>query len=218
MKKPFTIIALLILLFPFLAYANQISLTSISSPSLSNKYSPNQLYLPAFIKAVARVNKNNPELQSIENKITQDSATTTDMVGLFFKENQAKLKNPFTPSKPKSLLSSLGDFLLSMFEPQQALATVATVPFGGPLDDAYYCDCSDSWLIYIGPTSNLKTSDEVLSYEEGSQAFEYYNIPFATDLLGSEIPAVPACEEYIGYGCVSIESEGAITPVVGSNP
>ncbi len=208
MKKTICATFFVLLLFPLSAFAVQ-----TAHPST---YSPNQFYLGAFLNAVAKSNKGNPNLSSIENKMRQDLATTTDLVGLFFKDNQAKLKGLSKP-RVKGFLGMIDSIFASIFEPRQAAAAVTSLPFGGPLDDAYYCDCSDSWLIYIGPTSNLDTSDEDLSYEEGSQAFEYYNIPFATYLLGNEEPGVPGCYEYVGYTCTPIEAEGEITPVVGSN-
>ncbi len=216
MKRLTTILSVLLFLLPCAAFANQATFSSYAT-GISANYSPNQLYLNKFLGAVAKENKNNPELPAIENKIRQDLSTTTDMVWLFMKDNQAKLKSPTKTTASNGFFDGIALFLSSIFEPKQALATVATLPFGGPLDSAEYCDCSDSWLIYIGPTSNPATSDEVLSYEEGTQAFEYYNIPFATELLGDDEPGVQGCYEYIGYGCTVIGSEGEITPIVGSN-
>jgi len=207
----------LLFLLPGIALANQVTFSSYTT-TVSTGYSPNQLYLNKFLNAVARANKNNPMLPAIENKIRQDLSTTTDMVWLFMKDNQTKLKNPTKTTVSNNFFDDIALFLSSIFEPKQALATVATSPFGGPLDSAEYCDCSDSWLIYIGPTANPATSDEALSYEEGTQAFRNYNIPFATELFGDEEPGVQGCYEYIGYSCTVISSEGEITPIVGSNP
>jgi hypothetical protein len=193
--------------------------TGTSSPAVvSLKKAPgfvaNQLYLQNFVKKLERVNKNNPNLAAIVEQVKLDAATTTDLKGLFLKQAKMTVK--------KNKISS-GDFLKDRFAgffeflmPKKALA-IGALPFGGPLLFTYYCTCSQTWLVYIGPTSNLATSNMLLDYVTGSQGFENYNLPFTTWVMGLEIPSVPLCYVYAGYTCFTITAEGMITPIVGTS-
>jgi hypothetical protein len=105
--------------------------------------------------------------------------------------------------------------LTRILKPQTAFAQSAGTPFGGAVLYSYYCDCSNSWLIGIEPLP--PDFPALLSYEEGSQAFLSFNIPFTSWLLGSYENGGGICQIYIGTGCAGVSSDGLISPVTGSS-
>jgi hypothetical protein len=186
-------------------------------PSLPSYSSPNELYLPAFLKALESANKSNKNLPIIEAEIKKEAATTTDLVSLFLK--QASQGHGFKRQADSgSFLDQAFSFISSLFMPAPAMAAVG-LPVGGPLVYTFPCTCDDNvWMIFVGPTENQLTSDKFLDYEIGSQLFGSYNIPRTTYLKGFYEPTGPVCYVYIYPSCYSVTSQGFITPVVASAP
>lgn len=173
----------------------------------------NQLYLKNFLQKLEKINKNNPNLSAIEEKIKKDVATNVDFTQQFIKKENLFKK----PTQKLSFLSSITSFFESIFAPEEVNAG-SGLPFGGPMVFTYPCTCSDAVMIFVGPTANPLNSDLLLGYVPGSQAFASYNIPLSPWLLGNYVPAAPICYMYIGYGCAPVTTEGTITPMVGSSP
>ncbi len=87
-------------------------------------------------------------------------------------------------------------------------------PFGGELYYSFYCGCSGNWLLTIQPLApNYVT---LLTYTEGTQLYESYNIPFTQYLLGFYEQG-QQCQVYAGTACVTISSEGEVSSTVGSS-
>lgn len=173
----------------------------------------NTVYLDKFLEHLKKTNKTS-NFSQIEAKVRQEAASTTDLTDLFLRQNNIRTR--FGGAKKVSFGSFL-DFFPSLFRPKEVFAETG-LPFGGPMVFTFYCDCSDSWLVAIGPTSNPDTSDLVLDYIPESQIFASYNIPFTAYLLGFYEPGVPVCYVYAGYSCFDIESDGLISPETGSSP
>jgi hypothetical protein len=182
----------------------------------STQTNTNQIYLERFIKAVEKTNKNNPDLPLIVQQIRKDSATTTDLVSTFLKQAAPVNKNQ---KKAPSKLGFVGDLLASLVDlvikPKEADASIG-LPFGGPLLYVYPCTCSPAWVTFTGPTANPLTSDLLLTYITGSQAYGYYTLPFSPHILGTYLITPPACYMYAGISCIPFYTEGTITPLVGS--
>lgn len=217
---------------PTVPVSNKSSATIPNSPSMTSKFvSPrastvintgkpvgttaNQVNLQGFLNKIRANGKNVPEIEGIISQIKLDVATTTDLTGLFLKQpGLIPLNKKVTQETPlKRRLAVFFDFL----KPAEVSA-VSTLPFGGPLLYAYYCTCSFTWLIWVGPTVSLGTSNMILDYVPFSQGFLNYNIPYTTNLMGKYSPGSSMCYIYYGYGCVNIPvSYGMITPIVGSS-
>jgi len=92
---------------------------------------------------------------------------------------------------------------------------VTGTPFGGALEFAFYCACSDTWLLTIQPLPPSYAA--LLSYLPETQEYSGYNIPFTAELLGFYIPGAGVCL-VPGYPtCIYTPNEGYITPFVGSS-
>lgn len=179
------------------------------------KVNPNQINLQGFLYKVREMGKNNPEINGIIDQIKIDVATTTNLMNLFLKDPDLIRTSQVITSEtsPKERFSSFFDFL----KPKKAIAAT-TLPFGGPLLYSYYCSCSFTWLIWVGPTASVGTSNMILDYVTASQGFLSYNIPYTSKLMGKYTPGTSMCYIYYGYGCVNVPvSYGMITPLVGSS-
>jgi predicted signal transduction protein with EAL and GGDEF domain len=86
------------------------------------------------------------------------------------------------------------------------------LPFGGPILTTMVCTCTPAvWLVIVGPPRPA-----ALSYVSGSQAFEYFNMPFATWTLGLYMPGVPTCWMGVAPFCGPV-TQGTIMPIVGTS-
>ncbi len=193
---------------------------SVASPvPTASVAKPNQKNLDKFIGAInklgARQNIPPAVLTNIKDQVTKDAATTTDLRATFLKLMQSK-------SKPSSMDDSfLGKALATIenafdriFRPEKALAAAGT-PFGGELLYPFFCTCSYTWLIFMEPLP--PSYAYLLTYTPFSEAYLSYNIPYTQELLGTYQAGAGECLIYYGYGCITIPSEGMITPLVGSS-
>ncbi|MDP2655019.1 MAG: hypothetical protein Q8P17_00425 [bacterium] len=196
-----------------------ISTSNVTPPaSTTATQNPNLKNLDAFISAIDAVATKKgisaTTLAVIKEQVTKDVSTTTDMHTAFLKiiqnnSNQSVINN----SMAGKILATIDKVFSTMFMPKRARA--AGLPFGGPLIYPFFCNCSSTWLITIGPLP--PTYVTLLDYVSGSQAYLSYNIPSTSWLLG-EYSGGAACYIIIPHGCLNIPSEGVITPTVGSSP
>jgi hypothetical protein len=102
--------------------------------------------------------------------------------------------------------------LTPSFSATQTHALGLTQYFGGPVVTSFYCSCSDTWLLTIGPPTPA-----LLVYANTPQ-YKYYQLPrFGVWTLGAYIPQVGVCYVYVVFGCAKIPSQGLITPTVGTS-
>lgn len=188
-----------------------------SAPPAAPK-NPNLKNLDTFLSAIDTVSAAQglptATLSLIKAQVLKDVATTTDLRASFVKTVQgAAAQSTQDASLSGRVLALLAQPFSYMFGPQSALAASETA-FGGPLLYSYFCACSGTWLLTLGP---LPPSYAVLlTYQPGSQAYLSYNIP-ATEWLLGKYSSNGQCQIYIGVGCVSAPSQGMITPTVGSS-
>lgn len=180
---------------------------------------PNLQNLDVFIAAIDTVATKKgisaTTLATIKEQVAKDAATTTDMHAAFLKiirnsSSQSAINN----SHSGKMFADVYRAFSTIFMPERARAS-AGLPFGGPLVYPFYCNCSSTWLITIGPLP--PTYVTLLDYIPGSQAYLSYNIPGTSWLLG-EYSGGAACYIIITHGCLNIPSEGTITQTVGSSP
>ncbi|MFA6554431.1 MAG: peptidoglycan-binding domain-containing protein [Candidatus Paceibacterota bacterium] len=185
---------------------------------------PNLNNLSTFIDSFEKVSKkqglSNERIAFLKDKILKDVATSTDLKKEFMKlvENDKNISknNEIDGQFPiKTAFNEVFELLKDSFVPKEAFAGVGT-PFGGPLIYSFYCDCSASWLLTIGPLP--PTMVTLLTYTVGSQAHLSYNIPKTSWLLGDYTKLTGQCLVNTGETCGSLPSEGHITPTVGSSP
>ena len=183
-----------------------------TNPNLKNLDS----YITAVKKGALKGGLSKDKLPLLEDKHRKEAAMGTDFVKEFF-DNQKDIYNKKI-SKTGSMLS----FLYKIFSIKKAQA-IAALPFGGFIVYAnpLICDCPPgviTQLFVALPEANPKVSNLLLNYVNGSEAFSYYNIPEPSiAVLGFYEPNIPSCWTYVGSSCVLIESEGQITPDVGSS-
>jgi hypothetical protein len=186
---------------------------------MSAQSNPNLKGLDVFLADVDKVSaeKHIPAatVALIKTQIVKDAATTTDLRKKFESiVSRSVTRSPDDPSLA-GLWARIAGNILNIFTPGKAYAQAAGQPFGGELDYTFYCDCSDSWLVGIEPLPPNYVA--LLSYEEGTQAYLSYNIPFTEWLLGFYEDGEGMCQEYVGEDCVDVPSEGSIMPTVGSS-
>jgi peptidoglycan hydrolase-like protein with peptidoglycan-binding domain len=191
--------------------------SSVASVAASN---PNLKNLDRFLADIDTVSTKQgisaQVVSDIKTQIIKDAATTTDLRAAFLdlveKGNDSTAQSDSLFAKA---VTSLSATLERLFFPEKAIAS-AMVPFGGALVYPFYCICSENWLIAIEPLP--PTYAVLLTYEPFSQAFLSHNIPATNWLLGEYTKGAP-CEEYVPpYECITLPSEGMITPIVGSSP
>ena len=115
----------------------------------------------------------------------------------------------YLPALSKSSLAPLINSLAGKKVIAQSL------PVGGLVTYRYLCTCSFTWLITLsGPTYGT------VDYETGTQAYQSYNLPYATNLLGNtQTTGSPICvsEPEAECGVVISSTNGLLTSVVGSS-
>ncbi len=188
--------------------------SSISNPNLANI----DTFLTNIDKVGVKKGFSASSLAQIKSQVLKDAATTTDLRKKFL---SIAVKSPqHSEAKPSTTLGILLSYIERSFDrifrPEKALAqSQGSTPFGGQLEYAYFCTCSDTWLLTMEP---LPPSYAVLlTYVPFTQGYLSYNIPYAGELLGMYQEGSGECLIYYGYGCATIPSEGMITPEVGSN-
>ena len=194
---------------------------SSSTSSTSTPQNPNLKNLDRFLAAVdaaaVKQKLSSTTITAITAQVMKDVATTTDLRAAFFKQipTTAPRQSLNDTSFAGRMLAKVEEAFTSVFAPEHALAATG-VPFGGALIYPFYCTQSQTWLITISP---LPPSYAVLlTYVPFSQAFLSYNIPATSWLLGEYEPGAGVCIAGICPYCVSIPSEGMISPMVGSSP
>lgn len=184
--------------------------TTISNPNLKNL----DKFFAAIDKVAAERGSSAAEIATFKQAVMKEVATTTDMRAAFLRFLQSKSRAAQDDSLAGKTLAILEKAIDKIFMPERAYAQEANIPFGGALLGAFYCVCSENWILTLEP---LPPSYAVLlSYEPFSQAYLSYNIPFTEWLLGEYEPGAGFCATYPPY-CPGIPSEGMITPTVGSS-
>lgn len=197
-----------------------IATPSTPAASATASQNPNLQNLDTFLSDINTVaikqGLSTTTIATIKSAVIKEAATTTNLRAAFLKsipDNSGK------PTADASLggraLAAVEQLFNAVFEPQHARAALGT-PFGGPLVYAFFCACSDTWLIGIGPLP--PTYVTLLTYVPFTQAYLSYNIPATNWLLGEYAPYVGACYIPTPFGCPNIPSEGMIMPTVGSSP
>lgn len=169
-------------------------------------------YSLAAIKTLAqKEGRSEAEVAALEDAVRAEVATTTDFRKEFFKAWNLG-------AAPQSPFSGIKDRVLNLFAffgvASRAYAQGNT-PFGGELYYAFPCNCSGNWLLTIEPLP--PTHVGLLTYRQGTQKYESYNIPNTQYLLGFYSEG-GSCRVVSGKSCATIPSEGSITPTVGSSP
>lgn len=198
------------------ATVTEVTSTPISS-STTTSQNPNLRNIDAFLAGIEKVaikkGFSDAAILEMKDQIKKDVATTTNLEAAFLKvvqnnSPQSAVDYSFT----NKIVTTIDKVLSALFMPERARA--AGLPFGGPLVYPFFCNCSSTWLITIGPLP--PTYVTLLDYIPGSQAYLSYNIPATSWLLG-EYSGGSACWIIVPKTCIPIPSEGIITPTVGSS-
>ncbi len=153
-------------------------------------------------------------ISNIKKQIVKELATTTDLRATFLKQVQNKSRQSVNNDPGTGgLLAMIRRSFEFLFVTEHAYAQGSDLPFGGELLFSFYCEDSANWWLTIVPFPPDYVAE--LSYYEFSQAHLSFNIPLTTWLLGKYEPG-GICVFGCPY-CVEIETEGTITPTVGSS-
>ncbi len=190
--------------------------------------SPSDLYLRAVDRRLVKNGVSSSTEALIEAKIRSTTASSANLQQQFFDEQRKFYKKASDAGDSpavafvKSALSSVAWF----FAPQTAHAAVTALSMGGYIVyvNPFVCDCPPGITqIFVAlPLASPLTSNLLLNYIDGSQAFSWYNIPepgievlglYEPFVLGSCWTFIPATPPF----CVPIPSDGLITPIVGSS-
>ena len=206
---------------------NPITPISTTTPAAEN---PNLVNIEPYIAAVKRVGQkqgySTSALSYLEAKIRKQAITTKDYRKEFFDKQKAAYEKKIsinfseTPVQAffKRVLSKIGGTIFA----QKVFAAVG-LPFGGFITyvNPAICDCPPGVVtqIFVAlPNPNLAESNLLLNYLNGSEAFNYHNIPEPSiAVLGQYEPGVQSCITYYGTTCAPFPAEGQITPIVGSS-
>ncbi|HET8574623.1 MAG TPA: hypothetical protein VFM02_00420 [Candidatus Paceibacterota bacterium] len=92
------------------------------------------------------------------------------------------------------------------------LSSVFMPTFGGMVDASFYCACSGTWLLYVGPPVPA-----LLVYANTPQ-YRWYQLPRpGVWALGLYYRDLGICKVPTPIGCVDIPNEGLISPTVGTS-
>jgi len=171
-------------------------------------------YVAAMRSAGTKAGATAQELDAAEAQI-RATATSTAATDAFYAKQRALF------NKKHALLNAVMDHIVKVFAPEVALADTG-LPFGGFI--AYVnplCTCSPNvQQLFITLPQPTPTSNMLLDYVDGTEAFEWYNLPepgLAT--LGEYTPAAQSCYFIVPHvGCYPIYAQGTIQPIVGSSP
>jgi hypothetical protein len=192
---------------------------SASIPTLPSYTNPNNLKnLDKMLAAIDSVSKK----QGLSAGATEQAkeaalkvvATTTDLHQAFLEAAQNNISKAVFPKSPfGDALNGLAVGLRKFFLPKDAFAQAGT-PFGGALLYPLYCTQTNNWLLTIQPLPPRYAT--LLTYQTGSQIYMTFDIPLTLELLGSYTGGSPCIEGYCPY-CVTIPSEGMVSPATGSS-
>lgn len=202
------------------ASSTAVTVTPSTSPaSTTASQNPNLKNLDKFLAALDRVSARQgfpaADLALVKEQIIKDVATTTDLRATFLRIVQDKSNQAIRNNSPAGgVLAAIAQALGGIFSAERARAATGA-PFGGALLFPYYCNCSDTWLLTLGPLP--PTFAAILTYVPESQIYLSYNIPLTEWLLGEYTPEAGVCSVYVLVGCAGIPSDGMITPTVGSS-
>ena len=196
------------------AKLNTLSTVAVAPPApiLTN---PNEENLDKFFEAIdivaAEKGLSDAKVATIKSEVVKAIATTTNLRTAFFKTVEEDSRQVLHDD---SLLGTALTMLEKIFLPERAYAALTGLPFGGALLFPFYCWNSNTWMLTIQPLP--PTYVVLLSHVPGTQAFLSYNIPVTHELLGNYVP--PGICVFACPFCVTIPTQGTITPVVGSSP
>lgn len=200
---------------PPVAIPPQTTITTTPAPTNPNLKNVDK-FLSAIDRTASQQGVSATTLDSIKSQVMKDLATTTDLRATFLKMMQDK---PNQVVQNSSLfgrtLATIEHLVNKVFGTEHARAATG-VPFGGALTFPFYCTQSNTWLLTITPLPPSYAA--LLTYVPGSQAFASYNIPATSWLLGEYEPGAGVCIAGYCPFCISIPSEGMVSPMTGSSP
>ena len=92
------------------------------------------------------------------------------------------------------------------------------VNFGGRIVGVFPCTCAPVNVGIILAPPEPPTYATILSYTLGTELYASNNMPLlGISVLGTYIPAVPACLQYVGVACVPTPTWGHVSPLTGSS-
>ncbi len=177
--------------------------------------SPLEQYIAAVRQQAVQNGASATTTAYLEQKIRDEAATTTDFMAQFYKEQQDIYLKEHHVSFLEGIFSKLGD----VFAPAIARAALA-LPFGGKLVyvNPFICDCSPGLTqVFVALPNPTPTSNLLLLYVDGTEAFQWHNLPEpGVNTLGEYTPG-GVCFTIVSHACIPIPAEGVITPLVGSS-
>ena len=206
------------------------SLSSGTAEGGANSTNPNlknlDIYVDAVKKRALKGGFPQDKLSFLEDKIRKGATTNNNFLQQFF-DAQKEIYNKQISEKvfktpAFAFLGKVISFVDENFYAKKAQAATG-IPFGGFITyvNPLICDCPPGVItqIFVAlPEAEPAISNLLLNYVNGTQAFSNYNIPEPSiAVLGFYEPGIPSCWTYVGESCVLIESDGQITPEVGSS-
>ena len=202
--------------------ANTGSAVSLGTVPAIASTSPLNLYIAAVNKLAIQQGYSTTTLAFINDQLRTASATTTDTVAQFYKEQQVLYQKKVSLEVGKSLAQRVFDKVVataqSVFMPERAQAATG-LPFGGFVTYALPCTCTPAVTsIFVALPAPTPTSNLVLDYVNGTEAFSWHTLPTPTvATLGIYEPGVQSCFIVIPHACIPLPAVGTITPMVGSS-
>ena len=148
------------------------------------------------------------DIAAIDEAVLKELATTTDLRALFLSQLETTKKTAQDGYFGR-FVSALND-LLGVRHAEAGLG----IPFGGMIITPFYCTGSFNWMLTLKPEP--PTYATLLSYYLGTEAFSWYNLPFALYVKGFYAPPGVCVIGFCPY-CVHIPTWGTITPETGSS-
>lgn len=215
------------------ANASVATSVAVASPTASatTSQNPNFQNIDAYINAVNETGftqgLSSSTLSFVDQKIRTEAATTTNFTQQFYNEQQALYEKQLSVNTSGSPMLAFFEKTLSLvaepFYIEKAYAAIG-VPFGGYLTyvNPAICDCPPGVITHLFVSlPNVippAVSNMLLDYTNGSEAFDYHNIPEpGIAVLGLYAPGTQACYTYVGESCVPVGAAGLIINPVGSS-
>ncbi len=197
--------------------------TASQNPNLKNL----DLYIGAIKEAGLKQGLPLSTLSFIEEKIRTEAATTTDFTQQFFNNQKTlyekKISEETSRSPGLAFFEKVLSFVAEPFSAEKAYAGTG-IPFGGYITyvNPAVCDCPPGLItqifVALPNVTPLGASNLLLNYANGSEAFDYHNIPEPSiAVLGMYVPGAQACWTYVGVSCVVVPSKGLIINPTGSS-
>lgn len=200
-----------------------------ATPTVSQN--PNQTNLDLYIAKIQKLGLtqglSSSTIALITQKIRTEAATSTDFTQEFYNEQKALYEKKISDDTSHSPLLAFVEKAFSLvaepFYIEKAYAAIG-IPFGGYITyvNPAVCDCPPGVItqIFVALPNVVppETSNLLLNYANGSEAFLNYNIPLPKiAVLGFYSPAAQACWTYSGVSCVPVPAEGLIINPTGSS-